>query len=356
VTLFIVLAALMAVGALALVIAPLLRGPEGERRATVSAVVAALALPVLAGFLYLQWSTWPWNAGSTPPGVAPEVLAMVDRLSARLARNGGTLEEWQMLGRSRAQLGQYDLAAEAFREAYRISGGSDITTLTSYAEALALSDPEALLADAGDLFERALAMDPTDGKSLWYGGLAAFGRGDYALARDRWRGLVDRDPPPPDDVRQILEERIAVAEAQLGAAGGAAPSPATPASGSADAADGATAAARRVVVDVSVAPALAGRVAADAPLFVLARAPGEAGPPLAVERRRADELPLRVELTEEDAMVPGRTIAGPERLEIVARVALGGDPMARPGDLYGSVEVAADGDAPIRVEIDRVQQ
>jgi cytochrome c-type biogenesis protein CcmH len=350
VTLFIALAALMAAIALALVVRPLVRAPrEGERRAAKSAVASALALPLLAGLLYAQWSTWPWNEGATPPGAAPEVLAMVDGLSARLARDGGSLEDWQMLGRSRAQLGQYDLAADAFREAYRMSGGQDVTTLTSYAEALALSNPDALLADAGDLFERALALDPADGKALWYGGLAAFGREQYALARDRWQALIDRDPAPPEDVRQILEERVAVAGAQLASAG-------VPDAASSAAASAAAAAARTVVVDVSIAPALAGRVVAGAPVFVLARAPGAAGPPLAVERRRADELPLRVELSEEDAMVPGRTIAGPASLEIVARVALGGEPMAQPGDLYGSVEVAADADAPVRVEIDRVQE
>jgi cytochrome c-type biogenesis protein CcmH len=127
---------------------------------------------------------------------------------------GGTLEEWQMLGRSREQLGQYDAAAEAYRQAYRLSGGSDLATLTSYAEALVLADPESLRADAGDLFERAITLSPQDPKALWYGGLAAFSREQYALARDRWQALLDHDPPPPDDV-QIIAKRVAIAESAL---------------------------------------------------------------------------------------------------------------------------------------------
>ena len=373
-TAFLIAAALMVVGASALVLIPLLRRADAEqRRATMSAVVVVLALPLFAGWLYSRWSNWPWGA---PPAVAqeasPEVIAMVDGLAARLERDGGSLDDWQMLGRSRVQLGQYNAAAEAYRQAYRLSGGTDVPTLTSYAEALVLADPEALLADAGDLFERALSLSPQDPKSLWYGGLAAFGREQYALARDRWRTLLDRNPPPPEDVRQILADRIAVAESHLTGAGRASAPATPPAAGnsSPSAVAGATTApsagapatpgavseaGRRIVVEVSAAAALSSQIDPAAALFVLARNPGGGGPPLAVERHEARELPLTVELSSEDAMMPGRTLAGAGVVEVVARVAKGGGPVAAPGDLYGSVVVPAGGDARVRVEIDRVQ-
>src|SRR5262249_13296068 len=115
VTSFLIAAALMAVGALALVLIPLLRRPGAEeKRATASALVVVLALPLLAGWLYTRWSNWPWT-GAPPASTAqatPEVIAMVEGLAARLEREGGTLDEWQMLGRSRVQLGQYAAAAE----------------------------------------------------------------------------------------------------------------------------------------------------------------------------------------------------------------------------------------------------
>jgi cytochrome c-type biogenesis protein CcmH len=280
------------------------------------------------------------------------------------------------------QLGQYAAAADAYRQAYRMSGGSDLPTLTSYAEALVLADPEALLADAGDLFERALALSPKDQKALWYGGLAAFGREQYALARDRWQALIDHDPPPPEDVRRILADRVAVAESHLnGVDGASAADPAAPASPSAatnaqpmPAPDGAgtttatpsavqdgtpqaagDGAGRTIVVDISVATALSGRVDPAASLFVLARTKAASGPPLAVERHQARELPLTVELSNEDAMMPGRTLSGAGEVEVVARVALGGGPVAQPGDLYGSAVVPAGGDTRVRIEIDRVQ-
>ena len=374
-TAFLIAAALMVVGASALVLIPLLRRANAEqRRATTSALVVVLALPLFSGWLYARWSNWPWSGApqSAAQQASPEVIAMVENLAARLARDGGSLDEWQMLGRSRVQLGQYDAAAEAYRQAYRMSGGTDVPTLTSYAEALVLADPGALLADAGDLFERALSLSPQDPKSLWYGGLAAFGREQYALARDRWQALLDHDPPPPEDVRQILADRIAVAESHVAGAGGAS-APVTPsAAGAASppaiggtttspATSGAAApaaagdAARRIVVEVSAAAALSSQIDPAAPLFVLARNPGGGGPPLAVERHEARELPLTVELSSEDAMMPGRTLAGAGEVEIVARVAKGGGPVAARGDLYGSIVVPAGGDARVRVEIDRVQ-
>jgi cytochrome c-type biogenesis protein CcmH len=357
---FIAVAALMAIGALTLVLMPLLRRPaDGESRALRSAAFVAVALPLLAVLLYAQWSNWPWRGASeAAPGVPPDVMAMVEGLSQRLARDGGSLEEWQMLGRSRMQLKQYAAAADAYRHAYRMSNGADVDTLTSYAEALLLADPDALLADAGDLFERALALAPQDPKALWYGGLTAFGHEQYALARDRWRALLDHDPPPPDDVRQILSERVAEAEVRLagGAADTAPEAAGTVASASAAPAPATSAqTARSIVVQLTVAPALAAKVDPQAPLFVFARAPGAAGPPLAVQRHAAKELPLRVRLTDADAMVPGRTLSSVPVVEIVARVALSGQPVAQPGDLFGSAQVDAAGDADLSIEIDQVQ-
>jgi cytochrome c-type biogenesis protein CcmH len=357
VTAFLIAAALMVVGASALVLVPLLRrAGAGERRATVSALVVALALPLLSGWLYARWSNWQWDAPQPAAQQAsPEVIAMVEGLAARLARDGGSLDDWQMLGRSRVQLGQYDAAAEAYRQAYRLSGGTDVPTLTSYAEALVLADPEALLADAGDLFERALSLAPQDPKSLWYGGLAAFGREQYGLARDRWQALLDHDPPPPEDVRQILAERVAVAQSHLSAPADATTTTTQPQVQSGATESAKSAADRKIVVEVSAAPALSSGIDPGATLFVLARSPGGGGPPLAVERHEARELPLTVELSAEDAMMPGRTLASAGEVEIVARVAKGGGPVAASGDLYGSTIVPAGSDARVRVEIDRVQ-
>jgi len=143
-----------------------------------------------------------------------------------------------------------------------------------------------------------------------------------------------------------------VAEERMNGGGAEATTPSTTAAAQAPAAGGA----RTIVVDISLAPALAAQVDPDAPLFVLARTSGGGGPPLAVERHQAVELPLTVELSDEDAMVPGRNLSSASAVEIIARVALGGQPMATKGDLYGSTEVAGGDTAHTHIEIDHVQE
>jgi cytochrome c-type biogenesis protein CcmH len=92
-------------------------------------------------------------------------------------------------------------------------------------------------------------------------------------------------------------------------------------------------------------------------LFVLARDPSAGGPPLAVQRHSSNDLPLTVELSERDAMMPTRTIAGVARVEVVARLSRSGTPQAQSGDFYGTAEhvFAGDGtsEATLNIIIDR---
>ncbi|MFO1427622.1 MAG: hypothetical protein U1F11_11785 [Steroidobacteraceae bacterium] len=91
-----------------------------------------------------------------------------------------------------------------------------------------------------------------------------------------------------------------------------------------------------VRVRVVASKALAAKIAAGAPLFVFVRKPGEPGPPLAVKRLDA-KLPQLVELRAADAMVAERSFAAGDTVEVVARVSLGGQPMASSGDPYGQL-------------------
>ena len=88
----------------------------------------------------------------------------------------------------------------------------------------------------------------------------------------------------------------------------------------------------------TLAPALKNELGQPIPLFVLARDPA-GGPPLAVQRHQSSDLPLTVELSERDAMMPTRTIASVPRVQVVARLSRSGSPQAQSGDLYGEAEV-----------------
>ena len=106
-----------------------------------------------------------------------------------------------------------------------------------------------------------------------------------------------------------------------------------------------------LAVDVSLDAAF--DVAPAATVFVIARPADRAGPPLAVKRLAVGDLPARVELTNADAMLPGRGLGGVETVELVARVALGGSAAAAAGDLESSTWAGSPGGEIISLHIDR---
>jgi hypothetical protein len=53
-------------------------------------------------------------------------------------------------------------------------------------------------------------------------------------------------------------------------------------------------------------------------------------------------------------MIPGRSLANLGAARIVARVANGGEPVARPGDAFGEAEWRPASGSEVRVRIDRL--
>ena len=73
-------------------------------------------------------------------------------------------------------------------------------------------------------------------------------------------------------------------------------------------------------------------------------------------RRTSAQLPLKVALTERDAMLPSRSIASVPRVQVVARLSLSGSPREQSGDYYGTAEYAFDSAGPagkVNISIDR---
>jgi cytochrome c-type biogenesis protein CcmH len=362
VTLFLILAALMVSLALGLVAWPLFRGQASEGRGTLIALaVLAIALPVCAALIYratgnAQWSEPPTDAAG---GQMKSVNEMVAQLEARLKRNPADVDGWLMLGRSQLVLSNAPRAVSAYAEAYKVSGGKNLEAVVGYGEALAIVDQETLKGRAGELFEEALKLDPQNPKALFYGGAAAAVGGRLPVARDRWAALLKQ--PLPDNIRTLLVERINEVDQQMGRkpdpelaklAPAAPPMVAGAAPGAAAAPAGNGPAG--ITVKISISPALAGKVPAGTPLFVLARDPSQPGPPFAVKRLTGATLPLEVTLTEQDAMLPSRTIRTAQHLLIVARYSLQGTPTPSPGDVYGEAPVdPAHAAQPLAIAMDK---
>jgi cytochrome c-type biogenesis protein CcmH len=175
------------------------------------------------------------------------------------------------------------------------------------------------------LFDQALARAPNHPKALWYGSMAALQTGDLRKGRDRLQLLLAQGPPA--ELRSVLERQIQDLDEQLGEEQGATASN-----------EGVAApAGRSIKVAVSIAPAIKQKFDRALTLFVLARDPA-GGPPLAVQRHDSSKLPLTVELSERDAMMPTRTIASSPRVQVVARLSRSGNPQAQSGDFFGQAD------------------
>jgi cytochrome c-type biogenesis protein CcmH len=341
---FVLLAAALAVAGVAVVAVPLLRAaaPSAPAPAPWTALAATAVLVIGSALLYILWSNWPWR--STPPADSPQ--NMVARLARELEHDPQNINGWLRLGRSYIVLQEYPLALRSFERADRLSDGKNAEALTGEAEAMVLADESELNGRAARLIERALILAPDSGKALFYGAAVAERRGDLPLARARFAHLLELDPPA--NVRPIIEQQITSLDARI--AGGAPAAPAAGAPAAAPSAAGADAAVVRV--NVSVSPALAAQAGAS-PLFVFVRDPRRPGPPLAAKRLES-RFPQLVSLSAADAMMPGRSFAAGQSVQVVARIARSGNPVGASGDPLGEVPYQVGHDGLVSLVIDHV--
>ncbi|MEO7386679.1 MAG: hypothetical protein ABIX37_07070 [Gammaproteobacteria bacterium] len=350
-TVFAAIAVLFTFLAVGVVVWPLLR--SGGSTHPVAATLTALAIPGAVLVVYLLVSNYDWRSPTangtavTDGGSTGSVEAAVASLEQKLAAAPADEEGWILLGSSYLSLNRPADAANAYQKALDISGGRNVDARLGVAEARIVLDPGALAGPVGDEIEAVLKAEPRNPKGLWYGGLLSMSRGQPALARERWSTLLELEPP--DRVRQIIESQLAELD---GAAGPGPAVAATPAAGSAT-----VATSDSIGVTVTISDELRARMSPSAPVFVFVRdAAGAAGPPLAVIRRQAGDLPLKLEISDADIMLPGRTLTTLAKAKLVARVANGGDPIAKPGDLYGEAqwERGSAASGLVAIKIDRI--
>jgi len=336
---FVLVAGTLAAGSAALVLLPLMRRRQDNRPVSTIAAVSVLFVLLLgAAGLYAAFSNYAWVEA---PALAETPAAMTAKLARRLAAKPDDLDGWLKLGRSYQVLEQWPLSVRAYQRADRLANGQNVDAILGIAESLFAQDQESLRGAAGHLFERALALDPHSQKALFYSAFAALGRGELPVARERLSRMLSSNPPA--EIRDILEKSIANIDQQVAAnATGAKPE-----AGAAPATDA------RVSVHVTMSPQLQKLVEPDSLLFVAARDPKSPGPPFAVKRLPA-QFPVDVELSAADAMLESRRIASGQKLEIVARIALGGTPTASRGDPFGQVSYHVGKDGRLNIVIDRL--
>ena len=371
-TTFLIVCVVMIVAALSLLLVPLLRNVPGEGKDKASlprsvplAVVLMVGLPLAATAFYGATSNFPWNnQGLLGPGGGGHAQdggsmdEVVAQLKERLAKNPGDLEGWRMLGRSYLVSSRFDEAVSAYEKASALTGAKNADIELDLAEALVLTDKPENQERAKGIIDAALAANDSNQKALWYSGLMASRAGDTETAKARFTKLLESNPPP--QIREILVAQLAelgvavppeagaAAPAGMGSMGGGM------GSGAGTAPAAAEASGRTIRVAVSIDPALASRLKPGTPLFVSAREAGIPGPPIAAVRISSDQLPTTVVLSDANSMIEGRNLSSVDEVQVVARIAFGGTPVAASGDLSGEVRHRKGAPADLSVVIDKV--
>ncbi len=268
-------------------------------------------------------------------GEAGSIEDVTKKLAQRLKQQGGSLEEWTMLGRAYKHLGQYVQAGEAYAQAMNQNATAQL--MIEYSEALALANNQRFTPQARELVMNALELEPDNVNVLWFAGVAEFQAGNYRNSLEHLSRLSEQAKQDAD-MNRSLRIYIDNARNALIAAGEEVPTTdeilgAATASG--DAASGG--ASFQVSIDVN--DDVRSRFGAGDAVFVYAKAAAGPKMPLAVQRLTLGQLPTTVTLDDSMAMMEGMNMSSFGSVVVSARVTTSGSAIAKAGDYIGEFKV-----------------
>jgi len=187
--------------------------------------------------------------------------------------------------------------------------------------------------------KQALALEPGNSQALGLGGIVAFELGYLEKALDHWKALWFNMSSSPE--AGALEQGIRRIAASLESEG--------------KTVDLSWMKRAEVKVLVSITDELKSQLKEGDAVFVMAKAVSGPVMPLAALRVLAKDLPMEVVLNDSQGMVPGLALSKFEEVQIIARVAKGGQPMANSGDFQGIIKpVVVKSDDIVELVIDQV--
>ena len=259
---------------------------------------------------------------------------LLGRIGHRLERDPENYYYWVLTARLNTDQQDYMAALNAYRRALPLAP-QDITLLQEYLQVALMMAKGKPTEEVNGLVDRILTLSPNNLPVLGLSGRLAFEAGDYQRAIGDWRRVLQSLPAEHESAK-LLQAELARARAALGEIDDE--SFTDP-----------------VTVKAQIALAAELTVKPDDTLFVIARRPGQAGPPLAVVRVVVQALPLLVELTDANMMLPGSSFTNVTEVELTARLTSSGIPQAQPGDRQGQVtSVVVNGGTVTDILIDQV--
>jgi len=287
-------------------------GAEAPRQGHLGKVLpllAAVLVPAMALGLYLHFGAADKVELTQEFAAAPKSMEeMTTRLERAVQAQPDSAEGLYFLGRAYMAEQRPADAAKAYERAVALAGRQP-ELLGQWAQAQYFAANKQWSPQVQALTDEALKADPNEVTSLGLRGIAAFEGGRYQEAIDYWKRLLAQ-LPEGDASRAALQGGIDRAAERLGSTG-AKPS---------------VAVAARLKVRVELAAALKDKVKPDDTVFIFARASNGPPMPLAAKRVTVAQLPLEVELSDADAMMPQMKLSDFAEVQLVARVSRAGQP------------------------------
>jgi len=296
--------------------------PEDARRARAKIASA----PTVAQMGPAALSEVATQLSGTKGGTPADSAASLAELERRANAKPRDAANWLALADARRGQREFSGARTAYEQLIALKAMT-AQSWADYADTLASVNGGSLGGAAGHAIDSALALDATNSKALWLKASQAHEQRHYAEALTWWRKLRALLPPDSSDAR-IIDGNIAEDTAL---AGGGAPVAAAAAPGSSGAAE--------LSGTVSLDSRLAGRVPANATLFIYAKAADAPGPPLAVFRTGTGSWPVSFRLDDSMAMIPTRKLSQFDKVVVEARISQTGNAAPSSGDLYATSAV-----------------
>ncbi|MSO72555.1 MAG: c-type cytochrome biogenesis protein CcmI [Rhodospirillaceae bacterium] len=174
-------------------------------RRALAAIAVALAVPLLAGGIYLQVGT-PDLAAAEANGGAAEIEKMVAQLAAKVAKTPNDIEAVALLARTYTRLGRFADAVTTYKQVLALE--PDAFNFSSYGEAIVFGADGRVNKEAHDAFVKALSLDRSEFRSRFYLGLEHVDKQQPKDAIAVWKELT-ATAPADAPWREMVNEQMA---------------------------------------------------------------------------------------------------------------------------------------------------
>jgi cytochrome c-type biogenesis protein CcmH len=358
---FWVVATALAMAAAALVAAPLFKG--SSRRVAVALAVllpaAAVGVYLLVGSPAASVEAVAAEAPAAVPGAptdAPpaghtesDIEELITAQKAKVETSPEDAAGWAALGLIYSGLDRWKEAEEAFAKAYALQP-KEAAIVSAYAEALAINAGRDLSGRPMQLVREALELAAQDPKALELAAINAFQEKEYSKAAYYFRQLLKvlpEDSSYAADIEGAMREARRLAEEAVYGA---------PLDNRPPTDDVHSVAKGTISGTVELAPALAGKIAGTAPVYLYARPVLGGSAPLAGLRTTVDKLPADFTLDDSLSPLPDNPLSSHDTVSLIARIATSDAAEPQPGDLEGTIRSVTVGSQGVKLVIDTVRE